>query len=315
MAKNNTTAKNKAISDQATLWLTRLQAGDISESERQRFQDWCHADPAHSAAYEQAQKFWDLLETPATRVHSQTNAKRRLKTVPALRYAWAGTALAFIVLIAIELPGHYQNWQSDYYTRPGERQMVDLQDGSKLTLNTDSAVTVEFSDQERRIRLIRGEAYFSVAPDKAWPFIVTAENVAARAVGTAFSVNALVDNVQVAVNEGLVAVSADRQELQVKAAQQANYRDGQLVASPVAIEDALAWLNGQVVFDRQPLAKVVNTMNRYRKGAIVIANPALKERIISGVFKADDPKAVVAALQNTLHTHEWDMPGEVVVLY
>jgi transmembrane sensor len=318
MAKNNAPLTLKSTADQATHWFTRLQADDISEYEKKRFHDWYHVDPAHKAAYEQVQKFWALLENPAMRVHTKINTTQRrtaYKPHPALRLAWASCALALIVMVTIQLPGYYQNWQSDYYTQPGERQTVNLQDGSQLTLNTDTAIAVEFSEQQRCIRLLRGEAYFKVAPNKARPFIVAADNVTTRAVGTAFSVNALDDNIQVAVNEGIVAVNANQQELQLKASQQANYRHGQLVEDPVVIEDALAWRNGQVVFDHQPLAQVIQTVNRYRKGAIVVANSSLAKRIISGVFKTDDPKAVVAALKNTLHTRVLDIAGGVVVLY
>lgn len=318
MAKNNAPLTLKSTADQATDWFARLQADDISEYEKNRFHDWYRIDPTHKAAYEQVQKFWALLENPATHVHTQINTRQRrtaYKPRPALRLAWASCALAFIVMITIQLPGYYQNWQSDYYTHPGERQTVSLQDGSQLTLNTDTAITVEYSEQQRHIHLLRGEAYFNVAPNKARPFIVAADNVTARAVGTAFSVNALDGNIQVAVNEGIVAVNADQQELQLKVEQQANYRHGHLQAEPIVIEDALAWRNGQVVFDRQPLAQVIQAVNRYRKGAIVVANSTLAKRIISGVFKTDDPKAVVAALQNTLHTRVLDIAGGVVILY
>jgi transmembrane sensor len=317
MAKNNAPPALKSIADQATSWFIRLQADDISEYERQRFHNWYHVNPAHKAAYEQAQKFWSALETPAEHVHARINAthRRMIHKRPAPRLAWVSCAFAFMAIIAIQLPGYFQNWQSDYYTHPGECQTVSLQDGSQVTLNTDTAITIEFSEQQRRIHLLRGEAYFKVAHNKARPFIVAADNITARAVGTAFSVNTLDDNIQVAVNEGIVAVNANQQTIQLKASQQATYSHGHLAAESVVIDNALAWRNGQVVFDRQPLAQVIQTINHYRKGAIVVANPALAKRIISGVFKTDDPNAVIAALQNTLHTRALNIAGGIVVLY
>lgn len=309
-----------SVSDQALAWLARLQQGGISKAERQRFQDWCASDPSHQQAYDQAEQFWRLLENPAKNVHARL--QDQLSGKPARTAYWPSFAqaacfvLVFAVLSAM-LPNLIQDWQSDYTTAAGERRLISLEDGSRLTLNTGSAVAVEFTAAQRTVKLLRGEAYFEVAANKARPFVVVAGAVAARAVGTAFSVAALDgDQEEVAVSEGVVAVTAGVEIRNLSANQHVHWRDGGLESvQTVDTENHLAWRRGQVVFSRQPLAAVIQEINRYRKWPIIIANRSLANRVISGVFKTDDPKAVISALTHTLSAQAIGLPGGVVVIY
>ncbi|MDP3334255.1 MAG: FecR family protein [Methylococcaceae bacterium] len=226
---------------------------------------------------------------------------------------------ALTVLLAVtvwQLPEHLQNWQSDYHTAPGQQVIINLKDGSRLTLSTDTALTVQFSEQQRRIELLRGEAYFEVAPNKSRPFIVDGGPADARAVGTAFSVKKKKDDVRVAVSEGIVEVSADSTSTRVHAAQQIDYQHGQMQAVfNVNNDDTFAWRRGQVVFSRQPLSEVLEEVNRYRSGRIVAVNSALAGRIVSGVFNSRDANSVVDALKATLHAEAVNVPGGLVLLY
>jgi len=343
-----------SVSDQASAWFVRLQADDVSHAERSHFQAWYRADPQNANAYESTRKLWSVLQLPAERVQERLKTETPASTDPkgndlaklnpepnplfphrlkpalthqakcsasrrggfARRIATLACLSLLWLSITWYLPAQLQNWQSDYHTAPGQQLKVSLADGSRLTLNTDTALVISFTPQQRRIELLRGEAYFEVASNKARPFIVDGGRADARAVGTAFSVAKRADDLRVSVNEGTVEVSADSASTLVNAGRQVDYRDGQIQAvHKVDSDDAFAWRRGQVVFARQPLAEVLADVNRYRNGRIVAVNPDLAERIVSGVFNIGDADAVVDALKATLHAQTVNVPGGLVLLY
>ena len=237
---------------------------------------------------------------------------------PYIRRFMALSALALVILLSYQLPVHYQNWQSDYHTAPGKQLIVALDDGSRLTLNTDTALTVDFSDKQRHIELLRGEAYFQVSPDKNRPFIVSNGAAKARAVGTAFSVKKTDDDMRVIVSEGTVEVSAGKADAPalVHVNQQVDYQQGRV--GPVMSSDileTLAWQRGQLIFKQQPLSRVIKEVNRYRSGQIMLINPKLKERIVSGVFDIADPDAVVDGIRTTLKVSSVSLSEQLVLLY
>lgn len=232
------------------------------------------------------------------------------------RWLSLGGLSLLLMLAGWHLPKQLQNWRSDYHTAAGQQLGIDLEDGSRLTLNTDTALAVRYSDNVRKIELLRGEAYFEVAANKSRPFVVDGGQATARAVGTAYSVRKQADDLRVVVGEGVVEVVADQAKALVHAAEQAEYRQGQLQAvTNLDNEDALAWRRQQIVFHRQPLIQVLEEVNRYRSGRIVAVNPQLAERVVNGVFNNSDPDAVVAALTATLQAKALRMPGGLVLLY
>lgn len=233
-----------------------------------------------------------------------------------LRWFSLGCLSLLLMVACWHLPKQLQNWRSDYHTEAGQQFRVDLEDGSRLTLNTDTALAVRYSDSLRKIELLRGEAYFEVAANKNRPFVVDGGQATARAVGTAYSVRKQAHDLRVVVSEGVVEVAADQAKALVHAAEQAEYRQGQMQAvTKLDNDDALAWRRQQIVFHRQPLTQVLEDVNRYRSGRIVAVNPQLAERVVNGVFNNGDPDAVVAALTATLQAKALQMPGGLVLLY
>ncbi|MBD9354413.1 FecR family protein [Methylomonas albis] len=345
-------ASSDSLSDQALAWFARLQADDVSDEARRQFETWYHADPRHAAAYDKSCNLWDLLQQPAERVQLRLQAeaaKTEAEPSPAGTTAWmqevgqrleqlprgqgegclpppasgrnlhrvALGCLGLLLLVAgWRLPEHWQNWRSDYHTVAGQQLSIDLEDGSRLTLNTDTALAVRYSDNLREIELLRGEAYFEVAPNKQRPFVVDGGHATARAVGTAYSVRKQAGELRVVVSEGTVEVGADSAKALVHATEQAEYRQGRLQAvARLDNDDALAWRRRQTVFHRQPLTQVLEEVNRYRQGRIVAVNPRLAERVVNGVFNNADPDAVLAALTTTLQAKALRMPGDWVLLY
>lgn len=325
MPSTHPPSTEQSVSDQATAWFARLHADDVTAVEQEQFNLWCRENREHAKAYDKIQLLWEQLEAPGKRVYARLEAEQPALAhqplpgnQPYVRRFMGLFALVLAVLVSYQLPVHYQNWQSDYYTAPGKQLTVVLNDGSRLTLNTDTALAVDFSDNRRHIDLLRGEAYFQVSPDKRRPFIVSNGEANARAVGTAFSVREAGDDMRVVVSEGTVEVSAGKADIPalVHSNQQVDYQQG--LIGPVMSSDileTLAWQRGQLIFKRQPLSRVVKEVNRYRSGQIMLINPNLKERIVSGVFDTADPDAVVDGIKTTLKAGSVKLSDQLVLLY
>jgi transmembrane sensor len=183
-----------------------------------------------------------------------------------------------------------------------------------MLLNTDTEVTVQLTKLQRDIRLIRGEALFEVAHDKARPFVVAANDTLVRAVGTAFAVRLESTQLDVTVTDGVVEVASPAKmagsdpgtppalhsETRRVAANEriviarAGAREVQSIA-PAEASRQLAWREGQVSFDGESLATAVAEINRHNRRQIVIDNPALAAMPVVGVFRATDLEGFSAA--------------------
>lgn len=206
-----------------------------------------------------------------------------------------------------------------YTTAVGEQRTLVLEDGSLLQLNTNTSVTVHFSDVARDIVLLSGEAMFKVKKDSTRPFRVQSGEIWVQAIGTRFNVYRQPEQTEVTVIEGRVAVGSpepatgsklsatgsgnatdnDPPAVELSAGEQlAIRRDGTLTgqATPVDTERATAWTQRRVVFDNDTLAAVASEFNRYNRDKLVIADPSLQERRISGVFTINDPQSFAEVL-------------------
>lgn len=196
-------------------------------------------------------------------------------------------------------------------TAPGERREVTLADGSIVNLAPDSEIRVQFIESERDLRLLRGEAFFRVHKNAQRPFVVEVAGNRVRAVGTTFGVRRDQAGAVVTVLEGVVSVSARPMlplftasapvaaPLLLGANQQVTIPDDgvpsrvKVVNSPVEV----AWAAGELIFDDEPLAEVARRFNAHNRLQIVITDPALAARRVSGVFRTSDPESFVAFIQ------------------
>src|SRR6218665_626065 len=293
----------------ALAWHERLR-GQPTAAERAAFDQWLYAEPAHVEAYAQVQAIWAATQVPAQRlaIEEADALNQYLNAMdPSPRRArrwWLGSAaMAASVVLMLSLlgwqPGRWlDSLRADYASAPGQLRQITLADQSVLLLDADSAVRVRFDDQQRRIELLRGAAFFQVS-HTGQPFVVSAAEGEARVLGTQFEVRLQHDGAQVTVQSGRVAVSAQPgAEPQVLTAdQQISYQQG--VAGTlhgVDGEASLAWRQGWLTFYQVPLAQVLDDVQRYTPGRIVLLNPTLAQQRISGSFPSQDPDSVLAAL-------------------
>jgi transmembrane sensor len=207
---------------------------------------------------------------------------------------------------------------ADYATGIGERRTVSLPDGTLVHLNTASALSVNYSPTRREVHLDAGEALFEVAKNPARPFVVLAQNGQARAVGTVYDVQLTDDTVRVGVREGIVAVSTRQgatTPVNVTAGQRVSYNGAGQVSNIVAdgLDTQTAWLRGKLIFNRQPLSLVINEIQRYRKGRIILANQHLADLKVSGVFDLNDLDDLLKSIDETTDAHVFSTPVATVI--
>lgn len=194
-----------------------------------------------------------------------------------------------------------------YASEVGEVRRIDLSDGSKLTLNTNTQTKVRFREEERDIALVRGEALFNVAHDASRPFIVRAKDVQVRAIGTAFNVRVDDARVDVVVTEGVVEVTRSGSNSRIQRIT-ANHRvviasrESRLDIEPIdvaVVKRQLAWREGMVAFAGEPLSVAVDEINRYSRQTLYVDDPVLAARPIVGIFRAGDAEGFASAAAAT----------------
>ncbi len=315
---------HQEIVRQAAEWFGRREVG-LSPAEEEEFQRWISADPRHAEQYNQFDETWVLLDGLEELEHRQPESfEGSGKGSGISRRLWFPVTLAAAAAIAVVfILGSRPNPDLVSYavaTEVGGMKKLELPDGSVIRLNSDTAVAVNLTKEERRVDLQRGEAYFNVAKNRSRPFIVSAAGVSVRAVGTAFNVALRPTSLEVLVTEGKVRVEGLAQGQSVLPVRQGDQEQpaletGQKVVvalhpggllAPRAIvtgvpaaeaEQALAWQTKLLQFDMQPLSEVVAKFNRYNQHQLVIADPELAKRVFGGTLRADNYEALVELLE------------------
>ncbi|MBS0374637.1 MAG: FecR domain-containing protein [Proteobacteria bacterium] len=309
----------QSTNDEAAEWAVRLDGEPLSAEEQRALEAWLASAPGHRGALVRARAVWAAVGAaqpaasgPAPPVHAPTARGRGISALRAAAAALAAVAVLALGYRALELRG------TGYETGVGEVRRIALEDGSAITLNSNSAARVRYGQDARRLTLVRGEGLFEVAKDPARPFIVSTGGVAVRAVGTAFVVRALTDAVTVTVTEGVVEVTRPEQApRRVAAHQRAEIRAHREVT--VRTEEAdeasrqLSWRDGVLSFSGESLAEAVREVNRYSHRQIEVADPGLAARPVIGIFRAGDADAFAQATAAALGA-ETRLDGDVIRL-
>lgn len=299
------------LSDEAIERLVQLHSGSAGAAERMDFLRWRGQSAEHELAAREAEALWGAL--PETR--SAQRYRQRVQR-PRRLLALAVAACVAAIAVTIALPEPLAGLYSDYATRTGERRMLELADGSRVWLNSESALSVDFSPQQRRLRLHGGEALFEVAKDPSRPFIVEARGGEVRAVGTRFDVDSRGPQVRVDVTEGVVQVnSAGSAPVRLSAGERLSYRESTAPepVQPLDLSSASAWQRGKLIFNQRPLGEVLDELERYLPGRIVLTDSALRQHKVSGVFDLKDPDALLKTLERLQPVKVTHMPWLVLI--
>jgi transmembrane sensor len=300
--------------DQAIAWFARLRADTVTEKEHAQFQSWLQESSAHAEAYRQIDGFWNRPEL--NRVLGEMPLSSR-RSRPAIFQLSVGMALAAGIALAAVLyqPALIDCVRSDYCTGVGEIRTLQLADGSRVTLNSSSALAIAFEQNVRQVRLVRGEAYFEVRPDPSRPFQVEGRYSMTRVVGTRFTVREQDRSDTVTVISGLVEVAQDgRKSPLLKANERIRVAAGQMGGVQTVSGEAAAWVKGRLLFDNAPLEEVIAELGRYRRGAVVIRSERLKKLKVSGRFDVGDTDIALESLEQTLPIRLYRLTPWLVVI-
>lgn len=311
------------IEQDAWLWLGRLQ-GQPGDSVQMAFERWLAAAPEHVDTFVRMQALWHLSRPAAQQLADEEAAALQpyLRGPVSKRPYWA-SALAMAACLLVVVWG--AGWQplrwvddlgADWVSAPGQVRTVALSDGSRVVLDADSAIAVQYSAGERHVELRRGAAYFSVVPGEI-PFTVAAAGGEARVLGTRFEVRRLGEGARVSVQQGRVAVRGGPLEAPrvLTADQQLSFADGSSGQVQTVDAEALtAWRDGRLSFYRAPLGEVLDELRRYYPGRIVLLNDELRGKRVSGSFASQDPQAILDALQGVVGFEQHKLLGRLIIL-
>ncbi|MDH0303033.1 MULTISPECIES: FecR family protein [unclassified Pseudomonas] len=304
-------------------WLGRIQQ-QPEQAQGAAFKRWLLKSPAHRQAYVEAQALWRLSEAPAARLalEERDSLQQYLEAMnrPSRRRPWRGLAVAACLVLALGCAAGWQPrfWLQDLradYTSGERVRQVTLADRSQLTLDAGSAVAVDFDHGERRVRLLRGTAFFEVT-HTGQPFLVEANGGEVRVLGTQFEVRDQNQGALVTVRSGRVAVTAGPGQMprELTANQQLAYAAGEAGAVEVAdSESRLAWRQGWLNYYQVPLGQVVEDLGRYYPGRILLLDGDLAQRKVSGSFPLEEPLAALDSLGKVMGFSRQTLQGFTVL--
>jgi len=345
---------NKQVYEEASEWLVELRVGDVDAATRERLDAWFRESPHHIRAFLELSSIWEDGSDPdldrgkstdvliararaapnvipleqgereprrpredSTRVHRSVFAPVALATI----LSWRSVLAISVVLTCLTAGlGVLHNYSSPTYaTDTGEQRSIRLRDGSQLTLNSRSRVRVRFSERERDVELLEGQALFQVAKDPARPFVVRSDSTRVRAVGTLFDVYRKATGTTVTVVEGRVAVlpmlnvpgpaldrarapdiadSGDSHAILVSAGEQVTVTPSAVTQPTHAnVAVATAWTQRELVFDLTPLPDVAQEYNRYNVRQLIVSDAKLKDFHVTGVLSSTDPTSFLRFLR------------------
>lgn len=332
-----------ALLEAAMMWRQRVDASDWDAAADAELEAWLQADGRHAEAFAQTGALFDYFDQHAAApemiaarrallgraqkvVRRRAGGRGRFVPMPSRR-----VAAALVGVAVLAGAGAYPlSQQGDVYsTGRGERRIVTLEDGSRVSLDAETKLRVRYSRDARRLRLVKGQARFDVAKDHSRPFSVTARDRTVVATGTIFNIDILAPKVKVTLIEGRVLVmdapprpsilprrdTTPRQEaVELRPGQQLVAPQGAAVrvVATVDLEEATAWQRGKLMFDQAPLAEAVAKVNRYSSRTVTV-DASVAAVPVSGVFEAGDTNGFLEAITGFLPVSVVESGGDVTI--
>jgi transmembrane sensor len=285
------------IDEAAALWVARIDRG-VTPEEETRLEAWLAEDPRHLGAFGRMRAVFLRTEPSVGLGRTYDPERFRPAHFWTRRSLMRAGAIAAGGAVAASTLFWLTEGEEHYATGVGETRVVALGDGSVVTLNTATSLSICYSRGVRAVKLVQGEALFDVAKETARSFVVSAGDLAVQAIGTSFTVRHLSSlPVQVLVQEGLVEVRKADVSAEKAVRLTANMRGtaagaDNIAASAIKPEEMdreLTWREGRIAFAGETLADAATKFARYSDVKIVIDDPELQRAEISGSFQANNP--------------------------
>ncbi len=299
--------------DQALDWLITLECA--SEEQKVAFDAWLNADPSHAQAFAEASAIWNghSVLAAAHTLHTQQTPSR-LKRIS--RH-WKHVAAAAVLVLTV---GTYSNvpmrLQADHLTVIGERQRLQLEDGSKVLLNTNSAFSSKVVNAQANARLYQGEAFFEIPANLEFPLQLDAGPVRVSVRDTAFAVSYLNGEAQVRVQRGDVElrVASAGTQMRLSAGNSVSIGpNGFSKTAKLNPQIDLAWVQGRLVFENCPMGKVLDEIRRYYPGWIINNNEKLAQVAVTGNYRLDQPLNIIRSLASITSSSVSEFPALVIL--
>jgi transmembrane sensor len=305
-------------------WITELVSGEATTADAESLKQWCKQSPAHAAAFAVAARRWkdfgppghDLLRRGEVTLFpppsGQVSRRLILGGAGALSAVAAGYA---VVNPPLGMWPSLDELAADYRTVTGEQRHVAVASNVSVQMNTQTSITIpSHADDADRVKLIAGEASFT-SSESSKPLMVLAGNGRTIANRARFDIRKIGPTVCVTCFDGDIRVERDVESATIGSRQQIRY-DGRGLGQPVAIDPAVvsAWRDGILVFRFTPLADVIDEINRYRPGRVVLLNAALASGPVNGRFRVQRIEEVLTWIEQAFGVKSRFLPGGVVLL-
>lgn len=299
--------------EQAAEWYALLCSDEVTERIRSDWHAWLDQDPENRLAWryvESVSNQFGPIKTTADPRHVAEGLWQANNRVIQRRRVLAGiAALAGVGVLGwgtwrhTPVPAITQAWRADYHTATGESRELVLPDGSRLWLNTDTALNQLYDGQARRLQLVRGEILIDTASDPSRPFEVDTPQGQLRALGTRFAVRLNGEQTLLAVYEGAVrARTRQGAQTTLQAGQEVQFDTVALGEFKRADATRVAWSQGMLVAQDIPLHEVVRELRRYRNGHLGLA-PEVAQLRVFGNFPLTNTDDTLAMLEAALPVH------------
>jgi len=313
--------------DEALDWIVRLKTGAPTRADVMALQRWREQDPAHEAAFKAAARLYrhagiaarELAgepATPATVVPMAARPRRIMTRRAMLGGAVAAAAASYMVVHPpLGLWPSLEELSADYRTGKGEQRHVVVAPNVSLELNTQTSVALRGAQDETRIELISGEASVAAKLGPSKSLVMLAGDGRITASQADFNARCIDGVVAVACLGGAVTVTHGGKTVELRPSEQVSYSStGMDAAAPVEADQVLAWRSGLIIVRDRPLASVVDEVNRYRSGKIIVTNAELRRRVVNGTFQLDRLDHFVAQVEQLFGARVTSLPGGVVLL-
>jgi transmembrane sensor len=296
------------LQSEAHRWLILLTSGRATVADGQALQAWCAQSPEHARAFAEARSLWHGLESAAHQMVKPRALGRRVFIGGAL------AASAALFMVSHRVPGGFAGLTADYQTRVGEQRSISLGNGLTLELNTQTRLnhrTLPAGMQD--IELLGGEIEVQAMAQASVRVQAGSGWMAAQ--GARFNVRTSGESICVTCLEGTVQVDVQGQRVSLSQGRQLTYESG-VIGAPQSFDPSVitAWTQQLLVFNDATLASVIDEINRYRPGMLVLLNRELGKRKVQARFRLDQLAGVALLIRDAYGAKCTELPGGVVLL-
>jgi transmembrane sensor len=314
------------LRDEALDWIVRLKTGAPTRADLEALQRWRQQSVAHEEAFKKAARIFrhsgiaaqELADQPVA-VDAALASRRSSPSIA--RRAFLGGAIAAAASGYLVVRPPYGLWPSfdelsaDYRTGKGEQRKVAVTPDVSLELNTLTSIALRSARNETEVELISGEASVIATQSSSKPFVMVAANGRISAIQADFNARCLDGTVSVTCLDGAVEVEQGRDVVRLHRGEQVSYSPGGIETSvPIDPGQVTAWQAGLLLFRDKPLASVVDEVNRYRPGKIIIVSADLRRRVVNGTFQISNLGDFVLQVQQLFGAQARSLPGGIVLL-